>query len=300
MSIKKSESKGGGKSSGKTNGSQSQFMLMIRRYCRNRMAVVSFFFILLLILGAIFADSITPYDYAVQNLSEAFQLPSRTHLMGTDNFGRDMFTRILRGARVSLFVSVLAVAISTVAAIILGGIAGYYGGAVDAVIMRIIDIFIAIPSLMLSMVVSAALGTGLVKTAIALAIANIGPTARQLRSSVLTMKGSEYVEASRAFGANDFHILVQHVIPNCLAPIIIQIAMGLGGMIMCISSLSFLGLGVQPPTPEWGNMVAASQQYLRTYPHLILFPGLAVMLTMLAFNLIGDGIRDALDPHMKR
>ncbi len=279
---------------------QSQLKLMVRRFCRNKMAVVALVFLVVLVLSAVFCEYLTPYDYAKQDLLAMNQLPSKAHLFGTDNFGRDIFTRILRGARVSLVVSVMAVAMSTLVAIVLGALSGYYGGAVDNVIMRLMDILGSIPGMLLSMTVSAALGTGLVKTAIALAVASIAQLARQLRSSIMLMKNSEYLEAARAFGASDAQIIFKHIIPNCLAPLIVQISLSLGSTIMAISGLSFLGLGVQPPTPEWGNMVAAGQDFIRTYPHNIIFPGLAVAVTMLAFNLLGDGLRDALDPKMKR
>ncbi len=279
---------------------QSQFKLMVRRFCRNKMAVVALVFLVVLVLSAIFCEQLTPYDYAKQDLLAMNQLPSKEHIFGTDNFGRDIFTRILRGARVSLVVSVMAVAMSTVVAVILGALSGYYGGAVDNYIMRLMDILGSIPGMLLSMTVSAALGTGLVKTAIALAVASIAQLARQLRSSIMLMKNSEYIEAARAFGASDMEIVLKHIIPNCLAPLIVQISLSLGSTIMAISGLSFLGLGVQPPTPEWGNMVAAGQDFIRNYPHIIIFPGLAVAVTMLAFNLLGDGLRDALDPKMKR
>lgn len=279
---------------------QSQFRLMVRRFCRNRMAVVAFVFLVLLVLSAIFCDHLTPYAYDAQNLLEKNQLPSAEHFFGTDNFGRDIFTRVLRGARVSLVVSVMAVAMSTFAAIILGALSGYYGGTVDNVIMRFMDILGSIPGMLLSMTVSAALGTGLVKTAIALAVASIAQMARQLRSSIMLMKNSEYIEAARAFGGSDWEIIFKHIIPNCMAPLIVQISLSLGSTIMAISGLSFLGLGVQPPTPEWGQMVAEGQSFIRTFPHIIVFPGIAVALSMLAFNLLGDGLRDAMDPKMKR
>lgn len=277
-----------------------QFYFMLRRFCRNKAAVAAFFFVLLLIISAVFCDYLTPYDYAQQNLMDKLQGPSLAHLCGTDNFGRDIFTRILRGTRVSLLVSLMGVCMSTVVAIILGAISGYYGGKVDNVIMRVMDMLIAIPGLLLSMTVSAALGTGMFKTAIAMAIPGVAQLTRQLRSSIMTMKNSEYIEASRAFGGRDLHILSKHIIPNCLSPLIVQFTLSLGSSIMSISGLSFLGLGVQPPTPEWGNMVADGQEFIRTAPHMVLFPGLAVMLAMLAFNLLGDGLRDALDPRMKQ
>ncbi|MCR5784340.1 MAG: ABC transporter permease, partial [Eubacterium sp.] len=197
-------------------------------------------------------------------------------------------------------VSFMGVLMSTAAAVLLGSIAGYYGGKADNLIMRFMDILISIPGLLLSMTVSAALGTGMVKTAIAMAIPGVAQLTRQLRSSIMMLKDSEYIEAAKAFGGSDIHILWNHVLPNCLSPLIVQFTLSLGSSIMCISGLSFLGLGVQPPTPEWGNMVAAGQDYLRTYPHMVIFPGLAVMCAMLAFNLLGDGLRDALDPRMKQ
>jgi peptide/nickel transport system permease protein len=261
---------------------------------------VAFFFVVALIFCAIFCDYLTPYAYDAQDLSATLQGPSLAHICGTDDFGRDIFTRILRGARVSLLVSLMGVCMSTVVAIVLGSIAGYYGGKVDNVIMRVMDMLIAIPGLLLSMTVSAALGTGMMKTAIAMAIPGVAQLTRQLRGSIMTMKGSEYIEAARAFGGHDLHILGKHIIPNCLSPLIVQFTLSLGSSIMSISGLSFLGLGVQPPTPEWGNMVAAGQDYIRNAPHMVLFPGLAVMLAMLAFNLLGDGLRDALDPRMKQ
>ena len=278
----------------------SQFYFMAKRFCRNKAAVVALVFVLLMILAAIFCDHLTPYNYAEQDLTQKLLLPSLKHLCGTDNFGRDIFTRILRGTRVSLLVALAGVAMSTVVAVILGTVSGYYGGTVDNIIMRLMDMLISIPGLLLSMTVSAALGTGLMKTAIAMAIPGVAQLTRQLRSSVMMLKDSEYIEASRAFGGSNFHIMLKHVLPNCLSPLIVQITLSLGSSIMCISGLSFLGLGVQPPTPEWGNMVAAGQDFIRSAPHLALFPGLAVMLAMLAFNLLGDGLRDALDPRMKR
>ena len=278
----------------------SQFILMVRRFARNRMAVVALFFLVLLVLAAIFCDHLTPYAFDAQNLLEMNQTPSSAHPFGTDNFGRDILTRVLRGARVSLIVSVMAVAMSTVAALILGAVSGYYGGRVDNIIMRFMDMLGSIPGMLLSMAVSAALGTGLVKTAFALAIPTVAQLSRQLRSSIMLMKNSEYIEASRAFGGSDLEIIWKHVIPNCMAPLIVQISLSLGSTIMAISGLSFLGLGVQPPTPEWGQMVAEGQSFIRQFPHIIIFPGLAVAVTMLAFNLLGDGLRDAMDPKMKR
>lgn len=285
----------------KTEAKQkSQFYLMVRRFSRNKAAVVCFFVILLLVFSAIFADVLTPYDYDAQDLSARLQLPSAEHLMGTDNFGRDILTRILRGGRVSLIVSIVSVSMSIVLALVIGSIAGYFGGVVDTIIMRITDIFLAMPPLVFALTVSAALGSGLFNTAVALAISSVAPMVRQMRSSIMLMKSQEYIEASKAFGGSHARIIFEHVVPNAFTPLLVQGSMSIGDTIMSIAGLSFLGLGVQPPTPEWGNMLSAGQQFITSFWPMMLFPGLAIAVTMLSFNMVGDGIRDALDPHMKQ
>ena len=276
------------------------FRLACRRFCRNKAAVVSLCIIVLIILSAIFADYLTPYDFDAQNPLERLQYPSIAHPMGTDDFGRDILTRILRGGRISLLVSVMTVCISTVISLILGSLAGYFGGVVDSTIMRVADIFISVPPLVLSMCLSAALGSGLINTALAISVGSIWPMTRQLRASILTIKGSEYLEASKAFGARDWYVIFHHVIPHALAPMIVQIAMSLGNSITQIATLSFLGLGVQPPTPEWGNMLSAGKQFITSFWPMMFWPGLMVGICLLCFNLVGDGLRDALDPRMKR
>ena len=280
--------------------SDGRFALMLRRFTRNKAAVAALIFILFLILIAIFADVLTPYDYDAQNLTEKLQGPSWEHWFGTDNFGRDTLTRVMRGARVSLLVSILAVGISTVFALVIGSIAGYFGGKVDNVIMRITDIFMALPGMLFAMTVSAALGTGIWNTALALGFTSIAPIVRQVRASILLLKDQEFIEASKAFGFGHAVIIIRHIIPNALAPLIVQIALRLGDTIMAISGLSFLGLGVQPPTPEWGNMISVAKDFMTQNLSMLLFPGIVVILTMLAFNLLGDGMRDAMDPRMKR
>jgi peptide/nickel transport system permease protein len=280
--------------------SRNQFVLMSKRFARNRMAVGALAFLIVLIVCTMLADYITPYSYTAQDLTNRLQFPSFEHWMGTDDFGRDILTRVLRGGQVSLLVSLLAVGISTAFAVVLGCIAGYFGGLVDNAIMRVMDVFIAIPGLLLSMTISAALGPGLMNTAIALAVGAVAPLARQLRSSIMLLQGQEYIEASKAFGAGSVIIILKHIIPNTMAPLIVQISLRLGDTIMAIAGLSFLGLGVQPPIPEWGNMVADGRETMRVFWPSITFPGVAVALTMLAFNLLGDGVRDAMDPRMKR
>lgn len=277
-----------------------QFYLSVRRFCRNRMAVVALIFIILLILSAIFADKLTPYDYAEQDLRSKCLGVSKEHLMGTDAYGRDVFTRILMGGRVSLLVSLMTVGLSTLIGLTLGAAAGYFGGKVDDVIMRITDVFLSVPGMIFALTVAAALGTGLVNTALALALTSWAPMVRQLRGSIILLKDQEFIEASKAFGAHDTFIIWKHVLPNTLAPLIVQVSMRMGDTITAIAGLSFLGLGVQPPTPEWGNMLAEAQGLITKYPMQIFWPGLMITLTMLSFNLLGDGLRDAMDPHMKR
>lgn len=278
----------------------SQFKLAWLRFKRNKAAVFFLGLVIIIILAAIFADYITPYAYDAQDITARMEYPSWRHWMGTDNFGRDMFTRILRGGQISLLVSFMAVFLSTIFSLILGSLAGYFGGWVDALIMRICDIFIAIPGLVLAMVVSTSLGGGLFNTAVAIAVSAVWPMVRQLRASILTIKSAEYLEASRAFGGKNWYIIVHHVIPHAIAPMIVQIAMTMGNAITQIASLSFLGLGIQPPTPEWGNMLSEGKQFITSFWPMMFFPGLMVAVCLLAFNMIGDGLRDALDPRMKR
>jgi peptide/nickel transport system permease protein len=252
-----------------------------------------------MILVAVFADFITVYDYDKQDLANALQLPSLAHPMGTDEYGRDMLTRIIYGARTSLIVSAIACLFSVSIALILGSLVGYYGGRFDNVVMRILDVFNAIPGLLLAISISTAMGSGIVNTAIAISIGGIPALTRQLRASVLLAKDQEYIEAAKAFGASDLEIILKHIIPNTLAPLIVQITMRLGDSILVISSLSFIGLGVRPPTPEWGNMLAVGRDYIKRCWTMVFFPGLMIGLSMLAFNLLGDGLRDAMDPRLR-
>lgn len=274
--------------------------LFVKRFVRNKVAVVALVVIICLFLMACFAPVIAPYDYSAIDILNKLQYPSAEHLMGTDNLGRDILSRCIWGGRVSLLVALFAVGMSTVAALIIGSIAGYFGGWIDDVIMRICDVFLAIPGLVLAMCISAALGTGIINTCIAMAVTTTPGLVRQIRASIILLRDKEFIEASKAFGGSHFNIIVKHVIPNAFAPMIIQIAMSLGSCIMQIAGMSFLGLGVQPPTPEWGNMVSEGRDYLTTFYPMTTFPAAFVIVTMLAFNMLGDGLRDALDPHMKR
>ena len=271
-----------------------------RRLKKSKPAMISMWFIIFLILCAALAPLIAPYDYAKQDLANKFVMPCLSHPLGTDNFGRDLLSRLIYGGRISLLVSFFSVIISVGIAVILGVTVGYFGGMYDNLVMRILDIFMAIPGMMLAISISAALGPGLVNTAIAISIGGIPPFARQLRASVMLVREEEYVEASHAFGASDWRIMFKHILPNTLAPIIVQISLRLGDNILSIAGLSFIGLGVQPPTPEWGNILSSGREYISTYWPLITFPGILIGLAMLAFNLFGDGLRDAMDPRLKQ
>ena len=278
----------------------SQWRDVWRRLRKNRMAMFGLCVLILLVFLAIFADVVAPYGYDEQNYSQMLELPSWQHIMGTDNYGRDIFSRIVYGTRISLLIGFISLAISTVVGSILGACAGYFGGASDTIIMRGSDILMAIPRTVLAIAIATTLGPGLVNAMIAVAIGTIPSFTRVVRASTLTVKDQEYVEAARAIGASNFHIIKKYIFPNVLAPIIVQATLGVGTAILLAASLSFLGIGISPPTPEWGSMLSAARSYMRDYWHMVLFPGLASMITVLALNLFGDGLRDALDPKLKK
>ncbi len=278
----------------------SQWRDVWRRLRKNRMAMFGLCVLVLLVFLAIFADVVAPYGYDEQNYSQMLELPSWQHIMGTDNYGRDIFSRIVYGTRISLLIGFISLAISTVVGSILGACAGYFGGASDTIIMRGSDILMAIPRTVLAIAIATTLGPGLVNAMIAVAIGTIPSFTRVVRASTLTVKDQEYVEAARAIGASNFHIIKKYIFPNVLAPIIVQATLGVGTAILLAASLSFLGIGISPPTPEWGSMLSAARSYMRDYWHMVLFPGLAIMITVLALNLFGDGLRDALDPKLKK
>ena len=270
------------------------------RLRRNKLAMVGMVIAVLLALMAIFAPVISPYDYQVQDVAHRLQMPSAQHLMGTDNMGRDILSRLIYGGRISLLVSLLAVIVSLVIGGLLGAVSGYMGGMVDSIIMRIMDILMAIPGILMAVCISAALGGGVWQTALAIAVAGIAGVCRLVRGQTLTLRNQEYIEAARASGSGTLRILLSNIIPNCLAPIIVNTTMSIGGNIMMISALSFVGLGVQPPIPEWGAILNSGREYVSTFWPLITFPGIAIALTMFGFNVFGDGLRDALDPKLKQ
>ena len=277
----------------------SQWKDVLYRLCQNKAAMAGLAIMVLLVLCAIFADVLAPYGYDDQDLSRRFIEPCREFPFGTDNFGRDIFSRIIYGSRISLQVGLISVAISTVFGVALGAVAGYYGKVLDNIIMRVVDVMLAIPSILLAISIAAALGPGLRNVMIAISIGSVPSFARIVRASVLTIKEQEFVEAAQAVGAGDGRILLKHILPNCMATIIVQATLGVAGAILSTSGLSFIGLGISPPTPEWGSMLSAGRQYIRDHGYIVLFPGLAIMITIFALNLLGDGLRDALDPRLK-
>lgn len=278
----------------------SMLRLTLVRLRRNHLAVLGLVILAVLIFSAVFADVIAPYDYAKQNLRERLSPPSATHWLGTDEFGRDVLSRLIYGARVSLQVGLVAVSISLLLGGALGAVAGFYGGRLDHVIMRVMDIQLSIPTTLLAIAISAALGPGLFNLMIAVGISSVPAFARLLRASVLSVKEMEFVEAARAMGASDLRIILMHILPNCCAPLIVQSTLRVANAILSAASLSFIGLGIQPPYPEWGGMLSSARGYLRGSAYLSLFPGIAIVITIIALNFIGDGLRDALDPKQKR
>ena len=279
---------------------RSQLRDIWRRLRRNKLAMVGMALVLVLSVCAIFADVVAPYDYAATDFAAAMEYPSARHLMGTDNYGRDILSRVIYGGRVSLLVAVLAVAFGLVAGGVLGLIAGYFGSICESVIMRLMDLILAIPGFLLSVCISAALGSGIFNTIIAISIGAVPGYARMMRAIVMSIRDQEYVEAARVCGAGSVRTMLRHILPNTLSPIIVESTLRVGACIMMISSLSFIGLGVQPPTPEWGSMLSSGREFIRDFYPMVVFPGMAIMATLFGFNLFGDGLRDALDPRLKR
>ena len=279
---------------------RSQAKENMRRFLKNRAAVAGMIILGLLILGAVFANVLTPYSFDKQDLANRFQFPGVKHFLGTDEFGRDMLTRILFGARISLFVGILSVAIGCLLGGSMGAFAAYYGGKTDDLIMRFLDIWHSIPSMLLAISLASAMGPGIMNAIIAIGLTTIPTYARVVRASVMTIINQEYIEAARCLGVNTRRIIWKHIIPNALAPIIVQASLGVATAIITTASLSFIGLGVQPPEAEWGSMLSKGRQYIRNYWHLVTFPGVFIMLAVMSLNLIGDGLRDALDPRLKR
>ncbi|MDL2229972.1 ABC transporter permease [Treponema sp. OttesenSCG-928-L16] len=295
----------------KERGFFAEFWRMFRK---NKLAVAGLIVIVLYIIMALFADFFYSEDFILSNqISNAFAPPGtraeidwdgaaseHRYILGADNFGRDVLGRIVHGARISMIIGFVTVIFSIIVGGGLGALAGYYGGTLETVIMRGADILLAIPNVLFAMAIVAALGPSFRNLLLAIGIAALPTYVRIVRASVLTVKDQEFVEAARAIGARDFRIILLHVLPNCMAPVIVQATLGIAQNILSATFLSFLGLGIQPPSPEWGNMLSEARQYIIIAPHTLIFPGLAIMMVILAYNLIGDGLRDALDPKLKR
>ena len=272
----------------------------------NRGAMAALVIIVLLVLGAILAPLLAPHDYTTQNVDIALAPPawvdggSWTYVLGTDGIGRDILSRIIYGSRFSLMIGLIVVTLSLTTGVMFGLVAGFNRGSIDSLIMRLMDIILALPSLLLAIVIVVLLGTGLTNAMIAVAVTNIPHYARLTRAAVLTELTKDYVIASRVAGAGTLRLMFKTVLPNCLAPLIVQSTLGISSAVLDAAALGFLGLGAQPPTPEWGTMLADARQYIDSAWWVVTFPGLAILVTVLAFNLLGDGLRDALDPKLKR
>ncbi len=270
------------------------------RFQKNKVAMISLLLLLAIIFVTIGSELIAPYPYGKINLPERFAFPSRAHWFGTDNLGRDILSRVLVGGKISLLVAFASVALAAVSGSMLGAMAGYYGGKCELIIMKCTDVLMAIPAFLLAVTVSAALGTGVFETALAVGLCNIPRFVRLMRAETLAVKGKEFIEASRACGASNFRIILKHVFPNALSSTIVNVTLGISTAILQISGLSFVGLGVQPPNPEWGSMLASGRTYIRDFWPMVTFSGVAIVITLILFNLVGDGLRDAMDPKLKR
>jgi len=268
-----------------------------KRLKRNRLAMIGLFIIVFVTFIAVFAPWIIPYSYSVQDINKRFIFPNTQHPFGTDNFGRDMFSRILYGCRYTLIIGFGCTSIAAIIGTALGSIAGFYR-KVDNLIMRSVDILMGIPIFMLALSIIASLGPGMRNMMIALSITSTPAFVRIVRAQVLVVSQQEFIEAARSIGANNLHILFKHILPNSLAPIIVQFTLNVGNVILWAASLSFIGMGVQAPTPEWGLMISAGRTYLRSYWYMSIIPGIAIMLVTYGFNVLGDGLRDALDPRL--
>ena len=279
---------------------ESQFTAVMKRLRKNHAAVAGLIVFIMLIILAVIGPWIAPYDYSRLDFSCAFAKPSAEHLFGCDELGRDIFSRVLYGARYSLTIGVGAVALCLVIGLVLGSVAGFFGGKVDNLLMRFLDIFQSIPGMLMSIAISAVLGRGLDKCILAISLTSMPQYVRILRASILGIRDNEYVEAAESINCSRWRIITRHVLPNALSGLIVTATMGIANSIILAAGLSYVGLGVQPPTPEWGARLSGARNYIRDYPHMVIFPGLAIAVTVLSLNMMGDGLRDALDPKLKR
>ena len=272
-----------------------------RNFRKNKGAMLGLFILILIFLIALTIEFWIDKDLVIgQNIAQRLKPPSWAHPFGTDDKGREMLWRVLYASRYSIAIGFVAVIVSLLVGVPLGAVAGYYGGKTETLIMRVADVFTAIPSILMAVVVVSVLGNGTINLMIAVGISSVPNFVRTTRAAVLTVRNEEYIEAARALGKSDWYIIFNHVLPNCLSPILVLTTLRVASAIITASSLSFLGLGISPPTPEWGSLLNAGKQFIRRYSYLTLFPGLAIMITVLSFNMVGDGLRDAMDPKLKR
>ncbi len=285
----------------KPSKKKSQFASIAKRFAKNKLALFGLILLFIMILGAVFADFICDYqlDAIGQNVRNKLQSPNAQHWFGTDQYGRDMFARVLFGTRVSLAIGLTVIAISLTIGAFIGAVAGYYGGLTDNILMRLIDILLAIPASLMAIAIVAALGASVFNMLLALTIATVPQFARIVRSAVLSVRQAEYIEAARACATRDGRIIFRHILPNVIGPIIVHATVTMSKTILLISTLGFLGIGVPTPMPEWGTILSENRGQMRYYPFTVVIPGVFIMLAVLALNLIGDGLRDALDPKLK-
>lgn len=288
-------SKKGSEKVKKNTASKAVFLRLIK----NPMAIAGIILVALLCIGAIFAPVLTKYSPTKIDMVSAFSTPSLEHLAGTDDLGRDIFTRLLYGSRYSILLGVASTFLALIIGVVIGSISGYFGGRVDNIIMRILDVVQSMPGLLFAIVISAVLGAGFIQTIIALMVASIPGMARMMRANILSVRDMEYIEAARSIKCSNGRIIIKHVIPNALSPMIVTTANQISSNILMATGLSYIGLGVQPPTPEWGAMLTAGRNYITSAPHMVLFPGIFICLFTMGFNLFGDALRDALDPTLK-
>ena len=279
---------------------KSQFLALCRRFSKNKAALIGLVLFLLILFLAVFADLFVNYELdAITHSAQRLAAPSAEHLFGTDGYGRDIFARVLYGTRNSLEMSLTATCCALGISIVIGAVSAFYGGILDSVIMRVLDMFMGIPLILLAIAVSASLGPGKENLILAIIIAQIPQFTRVTRSAILNVVGQEYVEAARAYGSSDISIMARQIMPNTMGLVIIQATMAVSQMILSIAALSYLGLGIQAPAPELGAMLSEGREYMRYSQYIMLFPGLMIALTALSLNLVGDGLRDALDPRLK-
>ncbi|MEK4387418.1 ABC transporter permease [Solibacillus sp. FSL W7-1464] len=284
----------------KSNPRAEAFMTVMKRLLKNKAAVVGGIIIIFIILVGILGPFVVKTDPNAQNILNKLQPPSKEHWFGTDNFGRDIFSRIVNGTKLTLTVGFLSVFIGGIIGVVIGIVAGYYGGAIDTITMRLMDILLAFPGILLALAIVSVLGGSLINVIIAVGIFSIPAFARIVRGSTLQVKKLEYIDAVKALGASDIRIIFKHILPNILSPIIVQATMRVATAILTASGLAFLGLGAKPPAAEWGAMLSDGRAFMHSAGHMVLIPGMMIVIVVLAFNIFGDGLRDALDPKMKQ